>query len=313
MKGKTGWLATLACVCVAGGLAAAAGASTAGHAAGTGVSIYSWPRGYFGEVTSPRPGTCARDRRVVVLRQRGRYRNPRRDKRIATVRATRTHGLYEWYVNIHGAGSFYAEATRSRGCRAGFSKSARFEMGTGNGDVRETSSVPICSPYVGQGPSTICKFKDPLLHLQGSEKHGLHCSKSFDTAQASCYGFAVSGPFPWGVLGGFQRDPYAELDWNWGTHTVLYVDYDQNPQDYSAPGLAHLGGTMPGPSSDAFTIKDGFAVDNRGYPNGPHFFTPDIPGQAPGEEGGPLHFRYEREAPALVGEAFIYGYLYLKR
>jgi hypothetical protein len=78
-------------------------------------------------------------------------------------------------------------------------------------------------------------------------------------------------------------------------------------------GTAHLGGHIANSSSDSFTITDAFAQNESGYPNGDHFYTPDLPGQAPGEVGGPLAFNFKNGRAGSDGEVLVSGFLYLKR
>jgi hypothetical protein len=272
------------------------------------VSAYPWSHGVFGFVKSPKAGRCADHRRVVVLKQRGHGRQPRKDERVAADRTHLTHGFYEWSARTGRAGSFYAKASMSRGCRVGLSQTVK-PRPIGSGEGGGTGNVPQCNPYLGEGPSSVCRFDE--VHVVGND----HCHADFTSTQGVCRGAAVSGPFPWGTGGGRRTQPYAEFDWNRNQNEFLYVAYDRDPLSYDIPGMAHLGGKMPGPSSNAFTVTDGFAQNNSGYPNGPHFYTPDIPGQDPGDEGGPLNFKYESrgQAPLVSADIYIKGFLYLKR
>jgi hypothetical protein len=83
--------------------------------------------------------------------------------------------------------------------------------------------------------------------------------------------------------------------------------------DREGNGAAHLGGHIPNSSSNRFTVTDAFAQNESGYPNGDHFYTPDLPGQAPGEVGGPLDFNFKNARSGGSGEVWVSGYLYLKR
>lgn len=93
-----------------------------------------------------------------------------------------------------------------------------------------------------------------------------------------------------------------------GDHKVQFVAFD------GGTGIAHLGGTMPGPGSADFSVEDGFATNESDYPNGDHFFTPDLPGAAAGEVGGPLKVNFVGGGWSEGGaELYIDGYLYLKQ
>jgi hypothetical protein len=268
------------------------------------VTIQSWPHGVFGYVTKPTSRRCADHRRVAVFKQRGKGHHPRRDKRIATVRAQRSHGLFQWSARTHKAGKLYAKARRKRGCHTAFSKTIHFRPETGGGQGDGAGDFPTCSPYVSEGATTICKFD--AMHfgvgLQG------RCP-GFGADQGSCDGTTHDGPYPWGVLpdGG---EPRCALDWDWSKHDVLYVAFKPG----QAAGYAHLGGKMPGPSSANFTVTDGYAQNDEGYGHGDHFYTPDLPGQGPGEVGGPLYLDFEHVGGHSndAASVTIHGYLYLK-
>jgi hypothetical protein len=64
-------------------------------------------------------------------------------------------------------------------------------------------------------------------------------------------------------------------------------------------------------NSANFTITDGIAANDLGYPNGDHFYTPNIPGQQAGEVGGPLYLDFQFHSGGSTVK--IHGYLYLKQ
>ncbi len=267
-----------------------------GPAAFSRVKIAPWPHGVLGYVTSPHAGRCAAGRRVAVFKQRGKGHHPRRDRRIATARAHRNHGLYQWSARTREAGRLYAKARQRPGCRTAFSKSIRFAPSTGGGDGGQ--DYPPCSPYVSEGTSTICEFK--LL------KFRTRFCPSFGSTEKSCGTFEGTGPYPWGSTPA-GRSVDGGFDWNWNNHTVIYFASRAG----QSQGAAHLGGTMPGPGSADYTITDAFAQNDQGYPNGDHFYTPNVPGQPAGKVGGPLHLNFI--GGVSNGDVEIYGYLYLKR
>jgi hypothetical protein len=274
---------------------------SAGHRAHSRVTVEAWPRGLFGYVTSPSAHRCAAHRRVAVFKQRGSGHNPRRDKRIASVRARRNHGLYQWSTRTRKTGRFYAKARGKAGCSVAFSRTiSRTETGGGQGGGN--GDYPTCSPYVSEGTSSICNLET----LRFGVLNDRTCDSFGDTStHAACYGSTDEGPFPWGRTPSGDH-PRAGFYWNWSNHTVVYVAYKPGQSE----GYAHLGGTMPGPTSERFTITDGFAQNDAGYPNGDHFYTPDLPGQRAGEVGGPLSIAVNYSGGIYTVR--IHGYLYLK-
>jgi hypothetical protein len=283
-----------ACIAVAltGILAATSGAK--GSSAKTRVTVYKWPNGLFGYVKSPKH-RCASHRRVVVFEQRGQGQHPRRDDRLGSTKTQRSNGFQQWTLETSRSGRLYAKARRTRGCKASFSRILRNTPQSGGGGGGEDGSVPPCSPYVSEGVGNICKFNK--LHLDSN------ICPSFTKSSGSCVGYAT-GLYPWD--GG--EAPKGEFSWDRAANRVLYVAYPDG--DSSKPGMAHLGGTVPGPGSKEFTITDGFAQNEKGYPNGDHFYTPDLPGQAAGEEGGPLYLDFVNGKTGA--DIYIHGFLYLK-
>ncbi len=284
-------------------LPAVAAAAPRAKPARTGVTINTWPKGLFGYVKSPKSGSCAARRWVLVYRQRGRRQLPAKDKRIARVQAlgsaaTRT---YQWSIRTAGQGRFYVRVAFKRGCATAASRSLALRPVGRRGGEGDSALYPACSPWISDsGGSVICHFAE--MHFE------VDCS-AFTASKLDCATTADSGPFPWG-LNASAAKAEGRLYWDWGDHKVLYVAY--TPRQ-GTTGTAHLGGTMPGPGSDRFTIEDGFAQNESGYPNGDHFYTPDIPGQAAGEVGGPLRFRFVGGGTRGRSDAYVDGYLYLKR
>jgi hypothetical protein len=282
---------------------AAAAHSGADSGARSRVTIDTWPHGLFGYVAKPTSRRCADHRRVAVFKQRGRGHHPQRDKRIGSVRARRNHGLFQWSTRTRKAGRFYAKARSRSGCRPAFSKTIRYRPAAGSGQGDGAGDYPPCSPYVSEGRSSICEFAG----LRFGVLNDRTCDSFGDTStHAACHGKTDAGPYPWGVTpaGG---TPDAGFYWNWANHTVQYVAYKPGQSE----GYAHLGGTMPGPNSANYTITDGFAQNDQGYPHGDHFYTPDLPGQAAGEVGGPLSIRVSYSGG--IYSVKIDGFLYLKQ
>lgn len=306
-------VALVAC-CAALVLAGTGTAASRAKPANTRVTIQAWPKGLFGYVSSPKPSRCADRRLIAVFKQQGRRQNPASDKRVARVRAAGKPGSYQWSTRRPRSGKFYAKVATKPGCRIAYSKtvfgaSPVFGTSPGLTGGGAGGSFPPCSPYVSEGTSSICRFD--LMHLSLNQIRPF-VSCSFGRGEGDCPGAALTGPYPWGLSGfGFGKRRVSFF-WNWDRNSVTFVAY-LGQDGTGGNGIAHLGGVMPGPGSPEFTVRDGFAQNDRGYPNGDHFYTPDIPGQAAGEVGGPLHLNFVNGGPGDNGaEVYIYGYLYMK-
>jgi hypothetical protein len=191
----------------------------------------------------------------------------------------------------------------SNGCRVASTNTIVASVGLGSGTGASEASYPPCSPYVSETTSSICTFYEMRLVLDRGD-----CRVFGDSAR-TCTGQATSGPFPWGAtLFGGNVNPWVEFSWDGAVRRS--VTFSANDPDVRNPGVGRLAGSVPSSSSPDFTVDDGFAQNDLGYPNGDHFFTPDIPGQSAGEVGGPLYLNYVNGG---VGEVYIHGYLYLKR
>jgi hypothetical protein len=284
-------ICAVACCLAAVAIAAPAMAGTPGHhAANSHVTIYPWPKGLFGYVKSSASGRCASHRKVAVFRQHGTRKHPRADRRIARVRTTRHRGFYQWSVKTPRSGKFYAKARAKPGCRAAISRSLRIGPGT-SGTGTGTGGYSPCSPYVEEANVSVCKF-------DGLTLQAIVCTPS---GGVLCTVRALGGPVPWGTsLGG--ETPLGNFAW-----------LQRDDRTFYTTDNATLDGTDPG-LSNRFTVNDGWAQDDRGFPSGPHFYTPNLPGQAPGEVGGPLDLKFklfpEDRSAAHID---INGYLYLKR
>jgi hypothetical protein len=218
------------------------------------------------------------------------------------VRAAGKHGAYQWSIKTQRRGRFYAQALDMEGCPIASSKTIAMHVSSvsGNGGA----SYPPCSPYVSEGPTTICHFEQLHLSLDDTRQ----CA--FGPSDGDCSGHAVAGLYPWGALGtGLGTGRHVQFEWHWG-RKVLFVAYDPT---LGNKGIAHLGGNVPGPKSPDFTVQDGFATNDSGYPNGDHFYTPDIPGQAAGEVGGPLQIKLIDSNSSHYAQVYIEGYVYLKQ
>jgi hypothetical protein len=293
------------CGCLAWA-AVAEGASPVGQAR-TGVTIEVWPQGLFGYVTSPRPARCAEHAQLIVFEQQGRRQRPASDKRVLQLRAAGKPGAYQWATRRPRPGRFYVKVLGRPGCRSSISGTVAASPLLGSSG-EDSASYPVCSPWVSQGTTTICRF--PEMHLRISETTAFRfCIFGHD--EGNCRGHADSGPPVWGRTA-FGYNPSVQFFWNGGgRRSVTFVSYRP---DYGNVGVAHIGGTVPSAGSPDFTVNDAFATDDRGYPQGNHFYTPDIPGQAAGEVGGPLRINFVNPGWESDGaDVYIEGYLYLKR
>jgi hypothetical protein len=280
-------------------VALSGGSAAAAKDDGSGLSIRVWPKGLFGYVNAS--DRCAVGRRVVVFEQDGDDGRGD-DRKVASAKAGEGKQP-QWAVKAGGAGTFYAVAAKSKGCPALVSKVVQVlpqgsEPNASNGDY------PPCGPYVSEGPTAICKFEKVYAKL---DQEAAFKSCKFDRSSGSCPGYSKSGTYPWGAPG---RSYSMRWYWNWSNHQVQFVVFRDGDT-----GVAHLGGTMPSSGSPRFSISDGFATnDDKGYPNGDHFYTPDLPGAAAGEVGGPLYVNFVGGSWDETGaELYIDGYLYLKR
>lgn len=300
MEARKLWIAALACCCAAlAPLASAAAGSHHGRAPDTRVSIHPYPDGLFGYVTSHRSARCASHRRVAVFKQHGRRKHPRRDRRIATARTKRSHGFYQWSAKTSRLGTFYARAKQKPGCRPGLSRSLRLRPGApGVGD--DGGGYPPCTPYLADGNASVCWL--PLLSAD-FRKCGPF-GKTYDV----CDGFALGQP-TWGDTV-FGAAPSIKFAWSWqGGGYVKYWAYE--PDGTIA---AYLEGRVPNSSSGDFTITSGYAKADPGPSTGRLFFyTPNIPGQAAGDPGGPLFLNFHNESGSSHPFVEIKGYLYIAR
>lgn len=213
-----------------------------------------------------------------------------------------------WTVKTGRSGRFYARAAAIKGCDEALS--ATIESQTPALEAAATSKkYPTCGPYVSEGTSEICSFGQLYLDL---DQEGPFNPCRFGPGSGSCPGSGFDAPYPWGV--NIFGDPtMTQVYWKQqgSVRSFTVVAFPTNKHEGN--GAGHLTGTLPSSNSDRFTVADGFAQSDAGYPNGDHFFTPDLPGQGPGEVGGPLKFNWENGSGTHFGsKVWINGYLYLK-
>ena len=174
----------------------------------------------------------------------------------------------------------------------------------------ERTDYPPCGPYVNEGTSFICKFEQLHLDLEGV---GAFSKCRFGDDSSACQGVATNGLFPWGRTFASRGRPKVKIAWGWNgsSRDLTVITYRD---DQGATGVANLTGTVPNAGSPRFTVTEAFAQSGDGYPNGNHFYTPNLPGQGPGEPGGPLAINFQNGTGTDWGAvADIWGYLYLKR
>jgi hypothetical protein len=290
------------------GSAVAAAKPAAAKPASTKLSIRSYPGGVFGYVTSPAAAACSSGRKVVVYEQVGAKRDPQSDPRISVDLAEASESSYLWTVATGKSGEFYARVAPIKGC--GEALSATVESQTPALEAAGTNTnYPTCGPYVSEGTSEICNLGQLYMDL---DQEGPFNPCRFGTGSGSCPGDGFDAPFPWGA-NPFGSPSRVQVYWKpeGSVRSFTVVSFPGSKREGN--GAAHLGGTLPSSNSDRFTVKDGFAQNDTGYPNGDHFFTPDLPGQAPGEVGGPLRINWENGSGTHYGsKVWITGYLYLK-
>ncbi len=186
-------------------------------------------------------------------------------------------------VAICGAGAASKPATNRGG------KAKRVDQ-AGGGDY------PTCSPYTIEGPSEICNLGGVRLNF---EKCG------FTDSSGSCQGYGY-GTFPWGHRP--DGGPTTSIV-NWapsGRQRGVVIIAQQHYAKTEDPPLVRIEGHMADPGSHRLTIDRARVKAEDGVVE---FFTPDLPGQAAGEVGGPLDLNFQRSGPDI----FLNGYLYVKR
>lgn len=281
VSGLLGALAAVLIVALAGATPSPADASSAPAKAVTGVTMVAWPQeGLFGYVTSPN-SRCAAGRQVRVWKRTGRGRKAL----IGVTRSRPVNGAYRWLVRSDrtGAGRYIVRAGPTRKCK-------RRQI-TESIAPRSADQVPNC-PTLGD----VCKLN--RIHLDVPA--GTYCP-SFSVSRSNCQGFIDSGDVPWCC---WQQ---STIYWDGSTGGARGVDI------YARGRLAELGsffnGTVPGPGSARYSVTAaGVPVWTAGP--GVRWRTPDLPGVAAGEVGGPIYFNFEN---GFYGaDIYIHGYLYRK-
>lgn len=299
---KSGIVVVLIAVC--GVLATVAETAAAKPASGE-VTIHSRPGGVFGNVSSDVSGRCAANRRIVIFRRTGRGPAPQRDERIAATRSSDSAGGYEWSLDTQEVGRLYAVATRKPGCAPVLSVTVRSHPIGQPVNAAERTDYALCGPYTSEGFSRICRFEK--LHLELREQSvGTPCR--IGNASGECRGEVSAGLFPWATSG---TDEGLTVQFVWAPTADakairIYVLGKAHPNTI----LASLTGTVPNAGSPRFSISEGYAQNEHGFPSGDYFYTPDLPGQAAGEPGGPLGINFQSKGIGATVD--VTGYLYLR-
>jgi hypothetical protein len=120
-------LASAVALALCAGVGFAAPATGSDHKAKTTVTIQG-PNGDFsGTVSSPKPRLCAKNRKVVVFKQKGATQAPKTDKRIGSDTASKVGTQFQWSTGNSGykSGRFYARAGANANCRPGSSSTIK--------------------------------------------------------------------------------------------------------------------------------------------------------------------------------------------
>jgi hypothetical protein len=108
------------------GAVSLSGVAIAGTAAVTTLTIRAQSGDLSGTIDSPRPMKCARNRNVIVYKQRGRDQDVSVDRRVASDTAGLNGARYEWSIGNSGlSGKFYAHVKRTPDCKAASSRTVK--------------------------------------------------------------------------------------------------------------------------------------------------------------------------------------------
>jgi hypothetical protein len=122
MRPRLAAIVAISAVC----LVTLAGTASAGQRAETKVTIRTENGDFWGFVSSPKPKLCAKDRKVVVFKQKGTEQNPRVDEKIANDTASLVGDRAEWNTGNTGVfGRFHARVGKTEGCKGDTSKTIR--------------------------------------------------------------------------------------------------------------------------------------------------------------------------------------------
>jgi len=304
LPGSLGSRAVVALIALCAVLAGFPGAAAAGPAAGK-LTIEARPDGVSGSLASAAPSRCAANRQIVVFRKLGKGRDPGRDQRLGGTRSGgRTDG-FDWSLRTGRSGWLYAVAAKVPGCAALLSGSVRSHPIGQPAGSGERTDYPPCGPYTSESFSRICRFEKLSLVLR-EQSVGTPCRLGNDSGE--CLGEVVAGLFPWSTSGTSEG---VTVKFTWlpgadGKVIRIYVLGKARPDTI----IASLSGSVPNAGSPRFSIAEGYAQNDKGFPFGDYFWTPDLPGQAAGEPGGPLGINFQSKGIGATVD--ITGYLYLR-
>ncbi len=119
-------LAMGAALTLFGSLAAPGIADAGSTLVTTTVTIRTANGDFWGYVESPQPRNCAKGRKVILFKQKGRNQNPKNDKRVASDTASKNGDRFMWSTGNTGlSGKFYAKVVRTDLCKPDTSKTVR--------------------------------------------------------------------------------------------------------------------------------------------------------------------------------------------
>lgn len=102
------------------------GMASAGTAAVTTLTIKAQSGDLSGTIDSPKPKKCARNRNVLVFKQKGEDQDLSVDKKVASDIAGLSGDRYEWSIGNSGlTGKFYAHVKRTPDCKAASSRTVK--------------------------------------------------------------------------------------------------------------------------------------------------------------------------------------------
>ena len=112
-------LAVMAVIALLVGLAGPGAAGIVGKRAETVVTIKTQNGDYWGYLKTPRPAKCAKDRKVILLKQLGNQQSPSTDQRMASDTASKNGKRYMWSTGNTGLrhGKYYAMVRRTQFCK----------------------------------------------------------------------------------------------------------------------------------------------------------------------------------------------------
>ena len=254
-------------------LVALAPGAQAARPASTKVTIKSIPSVY-GYVSSSKPARCAAHRGVSVFRKKAG-----KDVEVAETQTRKSSGAWQWSIYGKPDGKIHAKADPKAGCKPGSSKSIKVTaVGDSPAPPCPSLALGICS--FGSGPKT-------AFRLNASSGCNLFSKRSDE-----CNPSSIGGPPAWRTI--------STGNFHWNNNPGVE---QRGVAWYN--GDAFFEGEMSSFRSDAVIIHD-----SRADKDGAHFCTPNLPGKAPGDRGGPLHFNFMRASN--VSYYSMYGFMVKK-